>query len=65
MGVLAWLMVALLTRTSISASYSGRAPNAASTVAPLCSTMPSYSLPHTGLSVLKRFCTAGLVRPAL
>jgi YD repeat-containing protein len=41
MGVRAWLMAALFTRTSMSASYRGRAPNAASTVAPLSSTMPS------------------------
>ena len=41
MGVRAWLMAALLTRTSMSASYKGRAPKATSTVAPFSSTMPS------------------------
>ena len=64
-GVLALLMAALFTRTNRSASYSGRAPKAASTVAPLFSSMLVYSAPHTGSVVLKRFCTAGLVRPAL
>ena len=64
-GVVAWLMAALLTRTSRSASYSARAPNAGSTLLSAGSSIGAYSVPHTGASALKRFCTAGLVRPAL
>ena len=64
-GVWAPLIAASLTRTSRSASNSGRAPKAGSTDAPLASSIGAYSVPRTGESWLKRFCTAGLVRPAL
>ena len=37
----------------------------AATLAPLASSIGPYSVPQTGALALKRFCTAGLVRPAL
>lgn len=59
------LTASLLMRTSMSASNKGRAPKAASTTEPLASIMGPYRVPQTGELWLKRFCTAGLVSPAL
>jgi hypothetical protein len=40
-GVLAWLMAASFTRTSMSASNKGARQRRPAPLAPLCSTMPS------------------------
>jgi hypothetical protein len=64
-GVFAWLMPSSLTTTTRSASKKGIAPNLTGTSAPSSSSIFSSSTPRTGEVVPKRFCTAGLVRPAL
>lgn len=64
-GVFAWLMPSSLTTTTMSASKKGMAPNLAGTSAPSSSSIFSSSTPRTGEKWPKRFCTAGLVRPAL
>jgi hypothetical protein len=64
-GVLAPLMPSSFTTSSMSASHTPRAPNAAGTVAPSSRIIFSSSTPETGAVALKRSCTAFAVRPAL